>query len=181
MLPVEAAALQVAVRVTVALILLTSAWGQARRAAEFVDVVRNYRLLPERLTIPLAMLLPVAEALAGGALLANPFCQQGAVLAGALFLLFALAMGVNLARGRRAIDCGCDLAGRGQPLAWRLVARNLGLTALLAFTLAPARPVELAVWAAAAAAAALAFCLYLALHQLWAVAAPRPLGASGVR
>ncbi|CAN7525379.1 hypothetical protein LJR219_003703 [Phenylobacterium sp. LjRoot219] len=181
MLPAEAAALQVAIRVAVALIFLTSAWGKARRLPDVVEAVRNYRLLPERLTIPSAMLLPIAEALAGGALLVDPFCQQGAVLAGALLLLFALAIGVNLARGRRAIDCGCDLSGRGQPISWRLVARNLGLTALLAFTLAPARPVAPAVWAAAAATAALAFCLYLALHQLWSVAAPRPVGASGVR
>lgn len=165
----------------VALILLTAAWGKGRRMDEFVAVVRNYRLIPERLATPLATLLPVVEALAGGALLADPFDQQGALLAGILFLLFALAMGANLARGRRAIDCGCDLSGRGQPLSWRLVARNLGLVGLLAFTLVPAPPVEPPIWAAAAAAAALAFCLYLALHQLWSVAAPRPVGASGVR
>ena len=181
MLPVPAAALQVAIRVAVALVLLTAAYGKARRMDDFVAAVRNYRLIPERLVTPLATLLPVVEALAGGALLADPFDQQGAFLAGILFLLFALAMGVNLARGRRTIDCGCDLSGRGQPLSWRLVGRNLGLTALLGFTLLPARPVEPIVWAAAAAAAALAFCLYLALHQLWSVAAPRPVGASGVR
>ena len=180
-MPPAAAALQVAIRVAVALILLTAAWGKARRMDDFVAVVRNYRLIPERLVTPLATLLPVVEALAGGALLADPFDQQGALLAGILFLVFALAVGVNLARGRRSIDCGCDLGGRGQPLSWRLVARNLGLVALLAFTLVPARPIDLAAWVAAAAAAALAFCLYLALHQLWSVAAPRSVGASGVR
>lgn len=180
-MPPAAAALQVAIRVAVALILLTAAWGKARRMDAFVAAVRNYRLIPERLATPLATLLPVVEALAGGALLANPFDQQGAFLAGILFLLYALAMGANLARGRRSIDCGCDLSGRGQPLSWRLVARNLGLVALLAVTLVPAPPVEPLVWTAAAATAALAFCLYLALHQLWSVAAPRPVGASGVR
>lgn len=181
MLPPPAAALQVAIRVAVALILLTSAWGKVRRIDDFVAAVRNYRLIPERLITPSATLLPVVEAFAGGALLADPFDQQGAFLAGILFLLYALAMGLNLARGRRSIDCGCDLSGRGQPIAWRLVARNLGLTALLALTLVPAEPVGPVVWAASAAAAALAFCLYLALHQLWSVAAPRSVGASGVR
>jgi len=180
-LPPAAAALQVAIRVVVALILLTAAWSKARRMHAFVAAVRNYRLFPERLATPLATLLPAVEALAGGALLASPFDQQGAVLAQILFLLFALAMAVNLARGRRTIDCGCDLSGHGQPLSWRLVGRNFGLVALLAFTLVPAPPVEPLVWVAAAASAALAFCLYLALHQLWSVAAPRPVGASGVR
>lgn len=179
MLP-AAAALQVAIRVTVALVLLTSAWGKARRFGAFAHAVGNYRLLPERLITPSATLLSAGEALAGGALLFDPFSQQGAVLAGALFLLFALAIGVNLARGRRSLDCGCELAGPSQPISWRLVARNLGLTALLAFTLVPAPAPGPLVWAVAAGAAALAFCLYRALHQLWAVAALRPAGASGV-
>jgi len=51
------------------------------------------------------------------------------VVAAALFALYALAMSVNLLRGRSDVDCGCGgpYAAR-QTISWSLVIRNLVLT-----------------------------------------------------
>ena len=44
-----------------------------------------------------------------------------AVGTAALMLVYAMAMAINLLRGRAWIDCGC---GGGESLSWLLVARN---------------------------------------------------------
>jgi hypothetical protein len=51
--------------------------------------------------------------------------------ASALLALFAVAMGINLLRGRTHIDCGCFDSTLKQPLRWSLVLRNAVLVLLL--------------------------------------------------
>lgn len=120
-----------AIRVLVSLVFLTAAYGKFRHWAVFQGVVANYRLLPQLLVAPLAYLLPPFEALLGTALLlglGSPWAELGAA---ALLMLFAIAMGINVARGRRHIDCGCFQSTLKQSLSWKLVIRNLVLSLLL--------------------------------------------------
>ncbi len=119
-------------RFVLAAVLILSAAGQWRDRARMHDVVAAYRLLPDRLTAPFALALPIVEVLAALALLVG----YGAVAAG-LFAMFAVAIGINLARGRHDIDCGC-----GGPalltLSPALLARNLVLLMASVVALAPA-------------------------------------------
>jgi hypothetical protein len=55
--------------------------------------------------------------------------------AAGLLLLFALAMGINLRRGRRHIDCGCFQNALKQTLSWALVMRNVVLALLAGLAL----------------------------------------------
>ena len=55
-----------------------------------------------------------------------------AVSAASLLILFAVAMAINIRRGRRHIDCGCFQSALKQTLSWILVARNAALALLLA-------------------------------------------------
>ncbi|MGH8629603.1 MAG: MauE/DoxX family redox-associated membrane protein, partial [Burkholderiales bacterium] len=59
------------------------------------------------------------------------------VLACALLLVYALAMGINLARGRRDIDCGCFKSALKQTISGWLIGRNLLLAAAAAALLLP--------------------------------------------
>jgi hypothetical protein len=69
-------------------------------------------------------------------------------LTASLLLLFALAMAINLLRGRREISCGCDPRGRPQPIRWALVARNVGYAGgVLVIGQALVTPAPLDVWA----------------------------------
>ncbi len=129
-----------AIRVLVSLVFLTAAYGKFRHWTVFQGVVANYRLLPERLAAPVAHVLPPVEALLGAALLlglGSPWPELGAA---ALLLLFAAAMGVNLARGRRNIDCGCFQSALKQTLNWTLVMRNIVLALLLGAALLTSGP-----------------------------------------
>jgi hypothetical protein len=119
-----------AIRVLVALVFLTAALGKLRHRLEFQGVVANYRLLPEFAVPAFALVLPFLEAIVAAALL---FARSSwpAVGAAVLLILFAVAMAINILRGRRHIDCGCFQSALKQTLNWILVARNVGLALLL--------------------------------------------------
>jgi hypothetical protein len=93
---------------------------------------------------------------------ASPY---GAVAAIALLALYSAAIALNLARGRRDIDCGCLGPGHRQPLSEWLVARNAAAAIAAATLLAPVdgRPWS---WLDALSVSACAACLAL----LWAAA-----------
>jgi uncharacterized membrane protein YphA (DoxX/SURF4 family) len=124
-----------AIRVLVSLVFLTAAYGKLRHWTALQGVVANYRLLPQVLVAPVAYVLPPVEALLGAALLlslGSPWPEAGTA---ALLMLFAVAMGINIARGRRHIDCGCFQSALKQTLSWTLVLRNVALSLLLCVAL----------------------------------------------
>jgi len=126
-------------RLVLAAVLLGAAVAKLRALEEFAGVVHNYRLLPELLARPVAYALPVLEIVLALGLLLDPTRRPAAVATAALLAVFALAMAINLWRGRAHIDCGCFAAALKQRLSWALVARNavlIGL-ALLIVPLAP--------------------------------------------
>jgi hypothetical protein len=121
-----------AIRVLVALVFLTAALGKFRHRLVFQGVVANYRLMPEIAVPAFALVLPPVEATVAVALLFAPSSSWPAVSAAVLLILFAVAMAINIRRGRRHIDCGCFQSALKQTLSWTLVARNAGLALLLA-------------------------------------------------
>lgn len=124
--------LTVGLRTFLALLFATAAWSKLQRLEEFHGVVRNFRLLPDAATRGVAWLLPGVELAVAAALLVRPWAGTAAVAAAVLLGVFALAMAINVLRGRRSIDCGCFRQGLGtrQPVSWLLVGRNLLLAAL---------------------------------------------------
>jgi len=111
----------------------------------FLAVLKNYDLMPERL-VPLAGAAVVAaEVVAVLLLVLPPVRTLGAWLAVALLAAYALAIAVNLLRGRTRIDCGCFGFGRHDRIAWTMVVRNLALVALALALLLPASQRDLVV------------------------------------
>jgi uncharacterized membrane protein YphA (DoxX/SURF4 family) len=134
----------VAGRVCVGLVFILAAAQKTRHWRIFSGVVANYRLLPDALVAPMAMLLPPVEMLIGVLLLSGQARPSGALSAIVMLGLFAVAMAINLRRGRSQIDCGCGHAILKQNLRWLLVGRNAVLAALLAPSLVSAQPLALA-------------------------------------
>lgn len=149
------------------LVFASAVAGKLGHRHELPGVVANYRVLPEQLAAPAAWAVVVLEAMAALSLASGARLESGAALAVALLCAFALAMAVNLARGRREIDCGCFQSGLRQRLSAGLLARNLLLSAAMAplFT-APGpltRPLQ---WIDGVAAAFAAYVLYRLFDQL---------------
>jgi hypothetical protein len=158
-----------AIRVLVALVFLSTAFGKARHRVAFQGVVVNYRLIPEIAVPAFALLLPLVEAaVAAGLLVAPPPWPE--IGGAALLMLFATAMGINIGRGRHHIDCGCFQSALKQSLSWTLVARNSGLAVLLGVPAAvPEGTLPESRVAEALMMAAVLFVLLQSLNILWSV------------
>jgi uncharacterized membrane protein YphA (DoxX/SURF4 family) len=159
-----------AIRMLVSLVFLTAAYGKLRHGTPFQGVVANYRLLPDAMVVPAAYLIPPIELLLGATLLlgvAFPWPELGAAT---LLLLFALAMAINLRRGRRHIDCGCFQSALKQTLSWTLVMRNVVLALLMgAALLSNAAPRDLLALVNGYLAGAVLFIILQALGILWSI------------
>src|SRR5262245_21207677 len=122
-------AVDLALRVSLALLFATAAWHKLRAPRAFTATLAEYRLLPPALAPGAAVLVVVVELAIVVGLLAVR--RTGLAAAAVLLLVYAAAVAVNLLRGRDHIDCGCGPAAR-QPISGWLVGRNLVLAAVAA-------------------------------------------------
>lgn len=120
----------IASALAVAVLLASAATHKLRAPGRFARQLADYQLLPEALVRPIGRVIPLLELLIAFALLV-PFSRAiAAVSAAVLIALYAAAIGINLWRGRRDIDCGCAGPDQAQPLRPILLARNAVLVAL---------------------------------------------------
>lgn len=156
-----------ACRLLGALVFATAVAGKLAHRHELAGVVANYRLLPEPLAAPAAWMIVSLEALAVLSLASGVRLAAGAALAIGLLCVFALAIGINLARGRREIDCGCFQSGLRHRLSAGLIARNLALSGVLALLFGPTSPIAHPLqWVDGLGAGFAAYALYRAFDQL---------------
>lgn len=117
-------ALALAMALALAALFGVAARHKLRDPGVFRATLAQYRLLPEALVSPAAVLVVAAELAVAGALLWPGTRAIGALGALALLAGYGVAIGVNLARGRRNVDCGCLGPGQRQPLSEWLLVRN---------------------------------------------------------
>jgi hypothetical protein len=158
----------------VALLFLLACYGKLSAFAVFRATLAEYELVPSAWTGLCAWVFVVLELAIGiGALV--PSTAGAAMLAGAALLLtYAAAIGINLVRGRRDIDCGCTGPATRQLLSGWLVLRNVGLAvlALVGTATQSARVLHAADLVLVGLAMLGAVSLYAAINQLM-VNAPR--------
>ncbi len=123
-----------------------AAWHKWRELARFTATLAAYRMLPAQLVAVAGYGVALLETLLA-ALLCVPMARHGAAAAGSLLLVsYAIAIGVNLRRGRRDLDCGCTGPADRRSIAAWMVWRN-GLLAMLLLAMVPGwgnRPLEAA-------------------------------------
>lgn len=150
-------AIHALLRGALAALLASAAWHKLRDLPAFRATIGEYRLLPGALGELAAPALVVAEAFAA-ALLLSPWARPwGFAAAAALLALYSAAIAVNLARGRRDIDCGCFGPALRAGLSGGLLARNAIVLAAAGAGLAPVAARPLGLLDAATIAASLAF------------------------
>ncbi|NUT78500.1 methylamine utilization protein MauE [Pseudomonas sp. C1C7] len=120
----------IASAIAIAVLLASAATHKVRAPARFARQLGDYQLLPEALVRPVARLVPFLELAIAFALLVPVSRHWAALSAASLLALYAAAIGINLWRGRRDIDCGCAGPDQAQPLRPVLLLRNSVLVAL---------------------------------------------------
>ncbi len=130
-------------RLGLALLFAAAAAHKLRDRTRFQGILADYRLLPEALVPAAALSLVGVELGLAAALLGPATAPAAAIAAAGVLSVYALAIGINLARGRRDIDCGCG--GPGQRLHPGLLARNAALVAVCGVAALPVAPRPLSI------------------------------------
>ena len=90
-----------------AVLFIGAAWHKLSGRGRFEAILRDYRLLPPLVSRPLTVLIPGVELILGLTWISGLLPRITATTSAALLATYALAMGINLVRGRIYIDCGC--------------------------------------------------------------------------
>ena len=160
-------------RAALSLLFGVALWHKLRGTVEFRETLRNYRLLPDGLVAPATLGVLGAEAFVAVGLWLPASQRVAATVGAGLLLLYSLAIGLNLWRGRREIDCGCLGPAAGASLSASLLVRNALLCGGALALLLPAAARSLHPLDALSFAGGLAtlVLLFHALNQLAAIAA----------
>lgn len=96
---------------------------------EFADAIKHYRIIPGATAGAVAKMVSVVEVILGVVLILGLGIPYAAVIGSGLLVIFALAMAINLIRGRQ-IPCGCKR--ESEPIQIKHIVRNgLSVAALL--------------------------------------------------
>ena len=117
---------------SVALLFLVAAVHKLRDLRRFREVFAAYRLLPLAVGRSVAPAIPALELAVAVALLFENLRMPALWTGVSLLLAYAIAIAINLARGRRDLDCGCGGPNDRRPIAAWMVWRNIGIAILLA-------------------------------------------------
>jgi hypothetical protein len=115
------------ISVSLALLFFMAARHKMSYPREFQAQLGAYELLPSAAVSPAARVLPFIEMAVFAFLLIPPTRPFAAFVAALLLSTYALAMAINMVRGRADIDCGCG--DQPQVLSVWLVLRNVVLVA----------------------------------------------------
>ncbi len=168
-------ALQLVVRAALSLLFAWAALHKLRDVAGFAAALAGYELVPPAWTVPAGVFLIAAEVGVASGVWLPRVAPVAALGAAGLLALYAGAIGVNLVRGRRDIDCGCAGPARRQPISGGLLVRNGALAVAALVGALPAAPRAL-LWVdgvTIVAAVAVLACLYAAAGGLLASATRR--------
>jgi hypothetical protein len=114
----------------IAILFATAVGHKLRDWKGFQATVANYGLLPGAVVPMAAAVVMALECSAVLFILLIETRSLGALLSAGLLGSYALAMAINLVRGRDILDCGCLGISQRQPVRWWMVGRNLAMAAL---------------------------------------------------
>lgn len=140
-LPVALVFVRLFVRLLLGCILLSVGVSKLVHPRQFQQGIQDYHLVPLLLEKKLAMsallsiCFPIAELLAGMGLVTGFWLIPATVLALVLFVVFSVAITINLARGRHDLSCHYGGAIGNHLISWWLVGRNSLLIASLVLLL----------------------------------------------
>ena len=124
----------------VALLFAGAAIHKLRDLRRFEEIFAAYGLVPLPAGSPLARAVPLLEALVAAGLLFDPSRPAATRVGIVLLLAYAVAMAVNLLRGRRDLACGCGGPDDRRPIAAWMVWRNTMIATLAGLAMLPHSP-----------------------------------------
>ena len=128
----------VIISICMSLLFGVAAMHKLEAPAVFRAAMDDYQLIPSTLLSISSITLIILELIAAILLLIPRTQAAGLAIVAALLSVYAAGISINLYRGRRDIDCGCNGPATTQALSWWLVGRNLVFLGLVLFAMDPA-------------------------------------------
>jgi hypothetical protein len=119
------------------LLFLVAALHKLRDLRRFREVFAAYQILPVAAGRLLAPVVPALELAVAVGLLVDDLRTLALRTGVGLMLAYGAGIAINLARGRRDLDCGCAGPNDRRPIAAWMVWRNVGMAILLSAVLLP--------------------------------------------
>lgn len=95
--------------------------------ARFADSISNYKILPEFMLMPMAIIVPWIQLIAGIMIVLDVYARSSAFILSGLLVVYIIAIASAWARGID-IDCGCfDLLtkfGLEERVGWEAIVRD---------------------------------------------------------
>jgi putative oxidoreductase len=112
-------------RIILGIMFIYAGIEKAIDVSGFAGAVHNYRILPEWMINPFAVIVPWVETIAGLSLLSGVLLEGGALIISGLLLAFSCALALDLWRGLD-ISCGCfGTSAIGHPITWWYLLRDI--------------------------------------------------------
>ncbi len=122
-------------RWTLAYVFFAACWYKVLDPADFALSVATYGILPTVLVNPFAIIVPWLEFTAALMLLTGFRAQAGALLTGAMMLIFTIALVIALIEGLD-MSCGCFASTEtGESINRMTLLRDVLLMAISAYVL----------------------------------------------
>ena len=120
------------VRVVLGAIFVVAGVSKVGHAAEFAQQIAAFRLLPQPVIAPMALVLPFLELLLGGYLIVGMYTRTAAWIAAVLLAVFDAAIASAVVRGM-SVSCGCFGPNDATVTTWTEVARDAVFVAMAVF------------------------------------------------
>jgi len=150
------------VAILVAFVFAHAATHKVMDYTRHVAIVADYQVMPAQFVQLLAPLVILLEFAAAILVLLPATRPMGLILAAGLLLAYLFSIGLNLARGRTSIDCGCGWDSQKHPISGWLLIRNLLFIATTLSALLPLtnRSLHLVDWVLVAFASSAVIAVY---------------------
>lgn len=133
--------MKTALRMVLGLILLATSVAKLNNLPGFVAILHSYRIFPQGLHWPAAIIISCSELVVGSWLCWGRHLRQAAWTSLTLHCTYACFAAFMLMRNVPILNCGCFGSYFARPLSWMTVGQNLFLVALSLLLIRLARPI----------------------------------------
>jgi uncharacterized membrane protein YphA (DoxX/SURF4 family) len=113
-------------RVAIGAIFIAAGVSKIGHAAIFASEIAGFRIVPQPIIAPLAVMLPFFEVLLGGYLVIGLYTRIAGIVGAVQLAIFAAAIASAVMRGM-SVSCGCFGPNDATTTSWGEVARDAAI------------------------------------------------------
>lgn len=126
-------------RIFVAAFFIFAALGKIVEPEKFAKEIANYKMLPNWIINPMALIMPWLELFSGVGLLFGAKIKTNSAIIGGMLIIFIIAISSAYARGLN-INCGCTAQLGAELVGWGKIFEDLAMLIIVFWTYIDKKP-----------------------------------------